>query len=414
MKTRLRNNPYLILFIIYSYFIVFAFIVDTPYNIFHGLFNIYKMPGILITDYVEIGGLGSAIFNAGTCGLYVLAIYKLNDVKLNGSLIMTAWMIVGFAFFGKNIVNMTPIIFGGYLYSKVKQEKFQKYMLISLLSTSLSPVVFQINYVLSDYSNLTMFFGICIGTAIGFITPSISANAMKSSGGYNLYNVGFSAGLIGIAIMGVYRTFGLDFPLASYWNTTNSEILGLFVFSICIFYLLLGLYLGENKKENLSRIFKSHGKLVTDFYAYYEDSTYINTGILGLIGLFVLYLIEAPVNGPTVGAIFTIVAFSFLGKQPFNIIPVMLGALIGGIFGVHSLSSPGVILGILFSTGLAPIAGTFGFLSGVLAGFTHLLIVTEITYIHGGLNLYNNGLAAGLVSMILVPVFIAFRRGDYN
>ncbi len=418
MKNKLKNNPYLVLTITFIYLIVFSFFVDSPSNIFTGLVTIFKQPGILISDYIEIGGIGAALFNAGLAGLYVLFICKINDVRLNGSLIMTAWIITGFALFGKNIANMTPIILGGYLYAKAKGENFQKYLLVTLLTTTLAPTVFQVNDVMQDYSNLGLFIGVCAGISIGFITPAISANAMKSSGGYNLYNVGFSAGLVGIAIMGIYRGLGFDFPLANYWNTSNSKAMTILVLTISLYYLILGFFLGEENKKHTKKIFKSSGKLLSDYYLSYGDTTYINAGLLGLIGLFVLFLIEAPINGPTTGAIFTIIAFAFLGKHPFNITPVMLGALLGGVvsnlLGVHTLNSPGVILGILFCTGLAPIAGTFGFGSGVLAGFVHMFIVTNITFTHGGLNLYNNGLAAGLVAMILVPLYISFRRGDYN
>ncbi len=418
LKDNLQNNPYLVLTITFVYLLVFAFFVDSPTNIFNGLLAIFKQPGILISDYIEIGGIGAALFNAGLAGLYVLAICKLSDVRLNGSLIMTAWIVCGFALFGKNVANMTPIVLGGFLYAKSKKESFQKYLLVTLLTTTLAPTVFQVNAVMQDYSNLGLFIGVCVGISVGFITPAISANAMKSSGGYNLYNVGFSAGLLGIAIMGVYRGIGFDFPLANFWNVTNSTPMAILVATISLLYIFLGFYLGENNKKNINKIFKSSGKLLSDYYLSYGDSTYINAGLLGLIGLFVLYLIEAPINGPTTGAIFTLIAFSFLGKHPFNATPVMLGALLGGIFsnllGVHSLQSPGIILGILFCTGLSPITGTFGFRSGVLAGFIHIFVVTNITSAHGGLNLYNNGLAAGLVAMILVPLIISFRRGDYN
>ncbi len=418
LKEKLKNNPYLVLTITFIYLLIFAFFVDSPSNIFIGLLAIFKQPGILISDYIEIGGIGAAIFNAGLAGLYVLAVCKMCKVRLNGSLIMTAWIITGFSLFGKNVVNMTPIIFGGFLYAKAKKESFQKYLLVALLTTTLAPTVFQLNEVVQDYSNLGIFVGVCIGVIVGFITPAISANAMKSSGGYNLYNVGFSAGLLGIAIMGFYRGFGLDFPLANYWNTENSIKMGVLIFTISIYYLFLGFLLGENNTKNVKKIFKSSGKLLSDYYLSYGDTTYINAGLLGLLGLFVLFLIEAPINGPTTGAVFTIIAFSFLGKHPFNAVPVMLGALLGGIvshfLGVHTLQSPGVILGILFCTGLAPIAGTFGFSSGVIAGFAHMFVVTNITFAHGGLNLYNNGLAAGLVAMIVVPLMISFRRGDYN
>ncbi|MDE7245264.1 MAG: DUF1576 domain-containing protein, partial [Oscillospiraceae bacterium] len=41
---------------------------------------------------------------------------------------------------------------------------------------------------------------------------------------------------------------------------------------------------------------------------------------------------------------------------------------------------------------------------GVAAGFLHMTIVQNTSILHGGMNLYNNGFAAGLVCLLLVPV----------
>jgi len=69
-----------------------------------------------------------------------------------------------------------------------------------------------------------------------------------------------------------------------------------------------------------------------------------------------------------------------------------------------------MILSTLFSTTLAPIAGQFGILYGMLAGFLHVCTVMNTGYLHGGLNLYNNGLAGGIVALVLVPIINAFRK----
>ena len=39
-------------------------------------------------------------------------------------------------------------------------------------------------------------------------------------------------------------------------------------------------------------------------------------------------------------------------------------------------------------------------------------MVMNVGYLHGGLNLYNNGLAAGLVAMILIPIITDLKKGD--
>ena len=55
-------------------------------------------------------------------------------------------------------------------------------------------------------------------------------------------------------------------------------------------------------------------------------------------------------------------------------------------------------------------AGQFGWKYGILAGVIHVNIVTNIGYLHGGLNLYNNGLAGGFVAMILIPLITTFKK----
>ena len=46
----------------------------------------------------------------------------------------------------------------------------------------------------------------------------------------------------------------------------------------------------------------------------------------------------------------------------------------------------------------------------MLAGFLHLALVQNVGFLHSGLNLYNNGFAAGFVALILIPVFNALLR----
>lgn len=57
----------------------------------------------------------------------------------------------------------------------------------------------------------------------------------------------------------------------------------------------------------------------------------------------------------------------------------------------------------------APIAGEFGILCGVLAGFLHASVALNVGIVYGGMNLYNNGFAGGIVAMFLVPVIQSIR-----
>ena len=98
------------------------------------------------------------------------------------------------------------------------------------------------------------------------------------------------------------------------------------------------------------------------------------------------------------------------GALKNDTIPLIIGSTIAAIFNVNGLNYPPIILSILFSTTLAPISGKFGWKIGIVAGLMHVNIVANTGYLHGGLNLYNNGLAGGLVAMILLPLITTFKK----
>jgi len=63
----------------------------------------------------------------------------------------------------------------------------------------------------------------------------------------------------------------------------------------------------------------------------------------------------------------------------------------------------------LLSTTLAPVAGEFGVIAGIIAGFLHSSAALNVGIVYGGMNLYNNGFAGGLIATFLVPVLQSIR-----
>ncbi len=395
--------------------ILLAFLVDKPIEIYEGYIKILKSQSVLLSDYTVIGGLGATLVNVGLCGILILSIYYYNDMKLNGSLIMAFWLVFGFAFFGKNLINISPILLGGYLHAKYKNESFTSYTLVTILSTTLAPAISSVAYLFIGKGYFMAFLIATIfGIGIGYIMPSISTHTMKVHSGFNLYNVGFAGGVVGIFLMGFFHVFDKSFPILNYWGTEDQLILTALVVVISLMFIGYGIKTAQEPRKKLHAISKSKGRLVSDFYLQYGNVTFINVGINGLMALAVLYLIGGDVNGATLAGIFTTLGFGVFGKHAKNMIPIFVGAILMGGFTKNGLDSHSVVLGILFSTALAPIAGTFGIISGVIAGAMHIIIVVNLAPIHGGLSLYNNGLAAGLVCIILVPILTSFRKGDFN
>ncbi len=137
------------------------------------------------------------------------------------------------------------------------------------------------------------------------------------------------------------------------------------------------------------------------------------TGGIGLAYLLALYPLGVRLSGPLLCCVFSAAGFGAFGKHPKNMIWPMLGAVLAALaMGEHSLVAPGVLLATLFSTALSPVAGQFGWHWGVAAGFLHMAVVQHTGVLHGGLNLYNNGFAAGLVCVFLIPIIEAFKADN--
>ena len=144
MKKKELLYYYVWLIIFFSFFIVLGLFFQPLDEFIEGFINITLDSSILISDYLAIGGIGPTFVNAGLLPLISLGILYKMDMKPNGSIIMALLLIFGFGFFGKNILNVWPLVIGVYLYSKKQRVPFKNYITMSLLSTCLSPAVNQI------------------------------------------------------------------------------------------------------------------------------------------------------------------------------------------------------------------------------------------------------------------------------
>jgi len=396
--------------------IVFAFIVDTPYEIFNGLIAIVMTYDILITDYVAVGGVGASLVNAAlVCLVFMAFMFRLQR-RPSGSLIMAFWLLAGFAFFGKNIVNVWPVIIGGYLYAKFKGESFDKYAVVTALATAMGPTVTQLA-MLDNFPLIPrLALAIGIGIFIGFITPPISQNFMNIHQGLNLYNVGLTAGVLAIFVrIFVVEIGGGEVDPILIWCTENKLVLTIFMIILFSFLVFVGWLCGEDKKENLLGLLKRTGQAPSDYYSDYGEVAYINMGLLGLLCMAAMLLIGSDINGPVMGSIYTVVGFGAFGKHLKNVWPLILGCMLaGGFWNIFSGYNPSSAIAVLLVSCLAPIAGRYGWKWGIVAGFIHFHIAANVVFFSGGFNLYNNGLAGGFVMMFLLPIIRTWyeRKGN--
>lgn len=382
-------------------------------DFFSGLMAIVTSPSTLLTDYLELGGIGPAFVNVALVGFFNIYLLKRFKMRINGLLIAAVMTVIGFSFFGKNILNVLPIYFGGYLYSKYQRIPMKNVILVIMFSTALAPMVSEITYggIFSDGVNYIM--GIATGTFIGFMIVPLASHMLRFHDGYNLYNIGFTAGLLGTVMTSFLRSFQIDVnPVSILYLEQNMAIIAL-ICGLFVYLIIAGITINRDALKQYKNILRYKGRTITDFTAHMGYGiTFVNMGLMGLLSTGIVIALGGVVNGPVLAGIFTIVGFSAFGKHPKNCWPVMTGVLLAGLFYGVDFSSTPFIIAVLFSTTIAPIGGTFGPVLGVVSGMLHLTLVMHIGMIHGGVNLYNNGFAGGLVAGMLVPVIDAFKKGD--
>ena len=401
-RTTPRQNP--ILLPVSALFglalVIFGLCQGPPAETLSGLYVIFTMEDVLITDYIAVAGIGAAFVNAGLVTLISTAILWRWDESPNGATMVTIGLMSGFSLFGKNLVNMWPCFFGTALYALVKRESFSRHVNLALRGTALAPMVSFMTVQFSPW------LGIAVGLIVGFLLPPVAEHAHRIQNGMNLYSVGFSCGLLAMMMVPAFKAFGLNPTSAHYWSTGNNRLLGLALMVLCLAFILGGLARGP--KPVLAKywaLLHTSGRVPSDYVRTFTPGpVLVNMGVNGLIAAGYILLTGGDLNGATIGAIFTIIGFSGCGKHAFNIVPVMAGVLLGSLTNHVDPNSSSLQLAGLFGTTLAPFAGVFGWPFGVLAGLLHSSVVLQAGLPLEGMNLYNNGFSGGLVAIVLYPI----------
>lgn len=406
-----RRDKFLALSAVPIYFLAAGFLMQPFAGIAAGLIKIVEEPDFLITDYMAVGGIGAALVNAGILMLVCIGIVYGLGMEMDGRTVTASFLMFGFSLFGKNLVNIWTILIGVCLYAKYHKASLTQYIYVGFYGTSLSPLITQVMQMEALGAGARLFAGCVLGIIIGFVLPPLSAHVFYSHKGYSLYNVGFAGGIIATVMVSLMKSFGMETKSRLMWYTGSNEI-----FMLCLILLFGGMAVGSFLLGGRSlwgaygRILKSSGAAGTDYVKENGmPAVLLNMGVNGLAATILVIWVGGDLNGPTIGGIMTIVGFSATGKHIRNIIPVMAGVYLAGIMKEWKLTDPSALLAFLFSTTLAPVAGEFGVLAGILAGYLHSSVALNVGIVYGGMNLYNNGFAGGIVAIFLVPVILSIR-----
>ncbi|WP_339127006.1 DUF1576 domain-containing protein [Fusobacterium nucleatum] len=379
------------------------YVISEHENIFIGMYKIITSPAVLVTDFIQVGGIGAAFLNAILIFSFNFFLIKSFKVKITGITIAAFFTVFGFSFFGKNILNILPFYLGGILYSIYTSTDFSEHIVPVAFSSALAPFVSSVAFY-GDISYETSYINaILIGVLIGFIVVPLARSLYDFHEGYDLYNLGFTAGILGSVIIAVLKLYHFEITPQFLLSTEYDIPLKILCSAAFISLIIIGFYINDNSFSGYFSLIKDNGYKSDFTQKYGYGLTFINMGIMGFVSIGFVTITGQAFNGPVLAALFTVVGFSANGKTVFNTLPILIGVLLA------SLGSKGSIFTLavsgLFGTALAPISGVFGPIAGIIAGWLHLAVVQNVGLVHGGLNLYNNGFSAGIVAGFLLPIF---------
>lgn len=416
-KVKGREMGLFCLFSVAALFLA-AFALGTPYQIAEGLIKIVVSRDALITDYFELAGYAPAFFNAATVfGMGVMLVI-IQKIPFTGLTLAALFMNAGYAFWGKNPVNILPIVIGTTLYAWSHRARLNRYIYTALFGTCLAPLITELVFLLPYSKGINLLISITAGIFIGFVLPPLSMHTASMHMGYNLFNVGFSGGILAFVIVSVLRAFEMESDSVLIWCSESREVIvlglyGYFVLTVIFGWIISGEKLGVGKK--LLRLMKHPGRAVADFVMMDGAGiTLVNMGSIGIVCVTYILLVGGEFSGPVVGSILAAFGFAAFGAHTRNFLPVLAGVFLSTFVTRFEPSTPGIQLAAVFAVGLAPIAGQFGNIAGIIAGFLHAAIVMCTSQMYGGLNLYNNGFSAGWVAIIMVPVMESFMKHFYE
>lgn len=394
------------IFIFSLYFMLVGFIISGPKAALSGQLEILTSTALLTSDFMKIGTIGGGLFNAGLVTILALGLTIIVGGDIRGMTVFALMNIAGFSLWGINIYNFFAPVLGVFAYTTFMGEKLKTNINVALFSTGITPIVSYLTFS-GDFSILV---GIILGNLLGFIigfvlTPVVKSTA-KAHDGHILYNVALALGFISTIFYSFLYLLGFETVPASIFVEGINTKLAIFLYIGFIIMLLPKIILDRENLGEYKLLLKETGLASKDFLDQFNNWTILfNMGITGILSLTYIFLIKGNLNGATLGPLIAIVSYSSFALHIKNATPIVLGIILAAIVGRYDINSNAAIMAVFFGAGLCPIAGDYGFLAGIITGIMHLSVATRIGILHGSLLIYNNAFAAGLVSILVHPLF---------
>ena len=187
-------------------------------------------------------------------------------MEMNSLSLMAFFLTVGFSFFGMNIMNIWPCIFGTWLFAKVPKVSFASQVNVAVFSTALSPFVSEAICRYPAFDGvagamvLKVLLGIALGAIAGFLMGILCQHSPNLHRGYTLSNAAAVAGFIGVLLFAfMYRGTGHEIPTNTDIGESYALLGNLFAVITSLLAVVCGFFMNGKSFRGMGEVLKSTG-----------------------------------------------------------------------------------------------------------------------------------------------------------
>lgn len=191
-----------------------------------------------------------------------------------------------------------------------------------------------------------------------------------------------------------------------------------YLFSHALILILVG-FSGLQKAAQYTQFYVllTHpATLIADFVEIAPDAVFVNAGILMILAILLLHKKGEAYTGMDVAAVGLMGSFAFLGKNPVNTFPFLIGGWL--YHRINHRSFVSLVPTLLFASSLAPIVTDLMFVrlsfgpwsifisvvTGIILGYGSIILSHATRQYQQGFSLYNVGLATGMISTLYIAL----------
>lgn len=146
-------------------------------------------------DFAAKHGIGATVINLGVYGLFIVAYYNIVGATFTGPTFGVIWCMLAFCAAGSTPLNVLPILVGYFVGSLFGATAINAQAIVvgACFASGLAPVSGQ--------------YGPIAGVIAGILHYCLVTSVPATHGGFNLYNGGFTSGLVAFVLVPVLGQF---------------------------------------------------------------------------------------------------------------------------------------------------------------------------------------------------------------